>query len=162
MPRPKVTSAVVRLNMLRERPYTTDEKLLFRLIRAAFNMRRKTLVNALDSVCGKEKAKTALAACGFPETVRGETLSLEDYVNLTNTMIQMKQEGLTQKALAERMNCTQQYVSKILKGQENLSLDILSRLEDALGISLIYDSHVVSYPEIEEDLTTNMVAESAP
>ena len=92
MPRPKVTSAVVRLNMLRERPYTTDEKLLFRLIRAAFNMRRKTLVNALDSVCGKEKAKTALAACGFPETVRGETLSLEDYVNLTNTMIQMKQE----------------------------------------------------------------------
>lgn len=77
-------------------------------------------------------------------------------------LIQMKQEGLTQKALAERMNCTQQYVSKILKGQENLSLDILSRLEDALGISLIYDSHVVSYPEIEEDLTTNMVAESAP
>lgn len=77
-------------------------------------------------------------------------------------LIQMKQEGLTQKALAERMNCTQQYVSKILKGQENLSLDILSRLEDALGISLIYDSHVVSYPEIEEDLTTNMVAESEP
>ncbi|MCR5851744.1 MAG: helix-turn-helix transcriptional regulator [Bacteroidaceae bacterium] len=75
-------------------------------------------------------------------------------------LMQMKQEGLTQKALAERMNCTQQYVSKILKGQENLSLDILSRLEDALGICLIYDSHVVSYPKIEEDLTTNMVAES--
>ena len=54
-------------------------------------------------------------------------------------LLQMKQEGLTQKLLAERMNCTQQYVSKILKGKENMSLDTLSRLEDALGISLIYD-----------------------
>ena len=51
-------------------------------------------------------------------------------------LLQMKQEGLTQKALAERMNCTQQYVSKILKGKENMSLDTLSRLENALGISL--------------------------
>ena len=54
---------------------------------------------------------------------------------------QMKQEGLTQKVLAERMNCTRQYVSKILKGKENMSLDTLSRLEDALGINLIYDIH---------------------
>jgi len=54
-------------------------------------------------------------------------------------LLQMKKEGLTQKVLAERMNCTQQYVSKILKGKENMSLDTLSRLEDALGISLIYD-----------------------
>ena len=56
----------------------------------------------------------------------------------------------TQKALAERMNCTQQYVSKILKGKENMSLDTLSKLEDALGINLIYDEQV-AYP--------NMVAE---
>ena len=54
-------------------------------------------------------------------------------------LLQMKQEGLTQKALAERMDCTQQYVSKILKGKENMSLDRLSKLEDALGINLIYD-----------------------
>ena len=67
-------------------------------------------------------------------------------------LLQMKQEGLTQKALAERMNCTQQYVSKILKGKENMSLDTLSKLEDALGISLIYDEQV-SYP--------NMVTEEA-
>ncbi len=65
---------------------------------------------------------------------------------------QMKQEGLTQKALAERMDCTQQYVSKILKGKENMSLDTLSKLEDALGINLIYDEQV-AYP--------NMVAEEA-
>ena len=60
-------------------------------------------------------------------------------------LLQMKQEGLTQKALAERMDCTQQYVSKILKGRENMSLDTLSKLEDALGISLIYDEQV-AYP----------------
>ena len=60
-------------------------------------------------------------------------------------LLQMKQENLTQKALAERMNCTQQYVSMILKGKENMSLDTLSRLEDALGISLINDEQV-SYP----------------
>ena len=65
-------------------------------------------------------------------------------------LLQMKQEGLTQKALAERMDCTQQYVSKILKGRENMSLDTLSKLEDALGINLIYDERV-AYP--------NMVAE---
>ena len=62
-------------------------------------------------------------------------------------LLQMKQEGLTQKALAERMDCTQQYVSKILKGKENMSLDTLSKLEDALGINLIYDEQV-AYPNI--------------
>jgi len=69
-------------------------------------------------------------------------------------LLQMKQENLTQKALAERMNCTQQYVSKILKGKENMSLDTLSRLEDALGISLINDEQV-SYPcMVAEDVFT--------
>ncbi len=60
-------------------------------------------------------------------------------------LLQMKEMGLTQKALAERMNCTQQYVSKILKGKENMSLDTLSRLEDALNISLVLDEQV-AYP----------------
>ena len=65
----------------------------------------------------------------------------------------MTQLGLTQKALAERMNCTQQYVSKILKGKENMSLDTLSKLEDALGINLIYAEHV---------FCPNRIAEEAP
>ena len=55
-----------------------------------------------------------------------------------------RSSGPCHKALAERMDCTQQYVSKILKGKENMSLDTLSKLEDALGISLIYDEEVVS------------------
>lgn len=57
-------------------------------------------------------------------------------------LLKMKEQGLTQKALAERMNCTQQYVSKILKGRENLSLETMSRLEDALQIELVYGQEV--------------------
>ena len=49
----------------------------------------------------------------------------------------MEDEGLTQKALAERMGCTQQYVSRILKGQENLTLETISKLETALGLKII-------------------------
>lgn len=75
-------------------------------------------------------------------------------------LLQMKQQGLTQKALAERMGCTQQYVSKILKGKENLSLDILTKLENALGFSLIIDSPIAYYPSMEDEaVTTDMVAE---
>lgn len=66
-------------------------------------------------------------------------------------LLQMKQEGLTQKALAERMNCTQQYISKILKGKENMSLETLSKLEDALGITLINDSQDVCVGMVAED-----------
>lgn len=65
-------------------------------------------------------------------------------------LLQMKQMGLTQKALAERMDCTQQYVSKILKGNENLSLEMLSKLEDALGVCLIAD---------EPDASPQLIAE---
>lgn len=86
MPRPKVTSAVVRMTMRKTPPAAVDEKALFRVIRAAFNMRRKTLVNALDGVCGKEKARAAIAACGFAEAVRGEALSLAEFAALTNAL----------------------------------------------------------------------------
>lgn len=52
-------------------------------------------------------------------------------------LLEMKSQKLTQSQLAERMGCTQQYVSKILKGAENLSLDTLTRLENALQIELL-------------------------
>ena len=86
-PRPKVHSAVVRLIMRKEPPIDADEKALFRVVRAAFNQRRKTLVNALDGVCGKERARAAIAACGFSETVRGEALSLADFAALTEAVM---------------------------------------------------------------------------
>ena len=49
----------------------------------------------------------------------------------------MEELGLTQTALAERMNWTQQYISRILKGQENLSLETITRLEDAIGMKFV-------------------------
>ena len=84
MPQPKVSSAVVRLTMREGPPFQTDEKLMFRLIRAAFNMRRKTLVNALSGIYDREDVRAALSACGFSETIRGEALSLEDFCTLAD------------------------------------------------------------------------------
>ena len=49
----------------------------------------------------------------------------------------MKELGMTQKMLAEKMNCTQQYISKILKGRENLSLEAISKIENALDIHFL-------------------------
>ncbi len=86
VPRPKVQSAVVRLTMRSAPPVQTDEDAFFRVVRAAFNQRRKTLVNALEGVCGKTRAAAALAACGLDSQVRGEALSLEDFAALTNAL----------------------------------------------------------------------------
>ena len=49
----------------------------------------------------------------------------------------MRESGISQTELARRMGCTQQYVSKILRGQENLSLETISKIEDSLGLSLL-------------------------
>lgn len=65
-------------------------------------------------------------------------------------LLKMKELHLTQKALAERMNCTQQYVSKILKGKENLSLDTMARLEDALEINLVYSDNTILQTEMAD------------
>lgn len=54
-------------------------------------------------------------------------------------LMYMKREGLTQRALAERLGCTQQYVSRILKGTENLSLETITKLEQAMDTQLIVD-----------------------
>ena len=86
VPRPKVQSAVVRLTMRDTPPVETDEAAFFRVVRAAFNQRRKTLANALEGVCGKEAAAAALAFCGLDSQVRGEALSLEDFAALTNAL----------------------------------------------------------------------------
>jgi 16S rRNA (adenine1518-N6/adenine1519-N6)-dimethyltransferase len=86
VPQPKVTSAVVKMTVRDIPPVDADEKALFRLVRAAFNQRRKTLVNALDGVCGKEAARQAIEACGFSPTVRGEALSLGDFAALTKAI----------------------------------------------------------------------------
>lgn len=91
MPRPNVGSAVIRLTCLEKPPVSVeDEKLMFRLIRASFNQRRKTLVNGLKNSqeldFSKEEVLEALRKMGKPETVRGETFSLEDFAILANLL----------------------------------------------------------------------------
>lgn len=89
MPRPKVGSAVIRLTKHAEPPVElSDTKLMFRIIRASFNQRRKTLANGLNNSpelsFGKEEIQRAIKACGFPEGIRGEALTLEEFAALTN------------------------------------------------------------------------------
>lgn len=84
MPRPKVGSAVIRLTKHAEPPVeVSDTKLMFRIIRASFNQRRKTLANGLNNSpelsFGKEEIQRAIKACGFPEGIRGEALTLEEF-----------------------------------------------------------------------------------
>lgn len=80
LPRPQVTSAVLRLQMRAAPPCeVTDEALFFRVVRASFAQRRKTLVNGLSSAfptLGKAKIAEILTACGLSPTIRGETLDL--------------------------------------------------------------------------------------
>ena len=92
LPAPKVDSAVIRIDLYKEPKYQPkDEKLFFALIRAAFEMRRKTLVNALSAKLpqySKEAITDAIVSIGHPETVRGERLSTEDFVKLSNRLSQ--------------------------------------------------------------------------
>lgn len=90
VPQPKVTSAVVRMTRRPQPPADVDSKELFRVVRSAFNMRRKTLSNALSPLCGKEAAQNAIRNCGFSESVRGETLSLTEFAALTNELNRLK------------------------------------------------------------------------
>ena len=85
IPQPKVTSSVIRLTRRDAPPCAVrDEKLLMRIVRAAFNQRRKTLVNALSAGLGMDKglAAAALAGCGLDERVRGEALSIAEFASL--------------------------------------------------------------------------------
>ena len=91
MPAPKVDSAVVKIELYKEpRYFPKDEKFFRNLIKAAFEMRRKTLVNAINAKFPHiEKGRIAecLVSLGFAETVRGERLSTEDFVNLSNLLV---------------------------------------------------------------------------
>lgn len=89
IPRPGVGSAVIRLTRHENPPVkVSDEKLMFRLIRASFNQRRKTLVNGLknspDFSFTKEQIETMIMAIGQPLTIRGEALTLEQFAGLAN------------------------------------------------------------------------------
>jgi 16S rRNA (adenine1518-N6/adenine1519-N6)-dimethyltransferase len=88
MPRPDVASMVIQLNMKKDRIAVRDEKLMFKVIRAAFMQRRKTLINSLKNsnmfFLSKEQWEKALADAGISPNVRGETLTLEDFARLSD------------------------------------------------------------------------------
>ncbi len=89
MPQPKVGSAVIRLTRHEKPPVDVEnEKLMFQLIRASFNQRRKTLANGLNNFPGLNISKEVIQQCieelGVPVTVRGEALSLEQFAKLSN------------------------------------------------------------------------------
>ena len=91
MPRPKVGSAVIRLTRHEVMPVETkDEKLMFSIIRASFNQRRKTLANGLKNSellhFSKEEIEAAITACGWPLTIRGEALNLQEFARLTDEL----------------------------------------------------------------------------
>jgi len=91
IPRPNVGSAVIRLTRYQNPPVQVDnEKLMFSLIRASFNQRRKTLVNGLGNASNvnisKEAVKQVLGQMGLSETIRGEALTLEQFAQLSNLL----------------------------------------------------------------------------
>ena len=92
MPRPNVDSAVIRLTRYEEPPVqVNDEKMLFKIIRASFNQRRKTLQNGLNNSSElnftKDQIAAAIAEAGLSPYVRGEALTLEQFAKLTDILL---------------------------------------------------------------------------
>ena len=92
MPRPNVGSAVIKLTRHEQVPVEVkDEKLMFKLIRAAFNQRRKTLQNSINNSpelsLNKDQVVEALDKMGLSQTIRGEALSLEQFATLANYLV---------------------------------------------------------------------------
>ena len=91
MPRPKVGSTVIRLTRYSQPPVTTEhEQLMFRLIRASFNQRRKTLANGLNNApdlhYSKEQIAQAIEKLGVSASIRGEALTLEQFAKLADIL----------------------------------------------------------------------------
>ena len=94
LPQPKVTSAVVTLRTRQTLPWQIlDKDIFFRTVKASFAMRRKKLQNGLAAgfpELGKAGAGEVIAQCGFPENVRGETLSIGEFAKLANAIARRK------------------------------------------------------------------------
>jgi len=91
MPRPNVGSSVIKLTKYKTPPVTVlDSKKMFKVIRASFNQRRKTLVNTMQHQLGMDKGgvATCLETLNISPTIRGEALSLEQFANLTNQLME--------------------------------------------------------------------------
>ena len=96
LPQPKVTSAVITLRTRKNIPWDiADKDIFFRTVRASFAMRRKKLTNGLAagfSELGKQGAAEVIRRCGLDENVRGETLSIPQFVALSNEIVKWRRE----------------------------------------------------------------------
>ena len=95
MPRPNVGSAVIKLTVHENAPVTVrDEQLMFRLIRASFNQRRKTLANGLNNSpelhYSKEQIAEAIEKLGASPSIRGEALDLEQFARLADILLELE------------------------------------------------------------------------
>lgn len=89
MPKPKVDSAVVKISLYEKPPVDADKDTLFKVIKGAFAQRRKTLLNSLSTVVGhipKAELGEIIKSCGFPETVRGETLDIAAFAKIASAI----------------------------------------------------------------------------
>lgn len=90
LPAPKVTSSVLRMVPKAPPAEVDDEAHFFRVVRAAFAQRRKTLANSLSASlggsCGKQAVARAIEACGLPAAVRGERLSISEFAALSRAL----------------------------------------------------------------------------
>lgn len=98
IPRPKVYSSVIRLGKRTGPPADiADETLFFRVVKAAFGQRRKTLVNCLHSAFGKALSKERLInlveRCGFDSRIRGESLGIPEFANISNALSAMLKDN---------------------------------------------------------------------
>ena len=96
MPRPDVASAVIRLSSKKEKQPVKDEQLMFKIIKAAFAQRRKTLMNCLKNSSefnlSKEQWEAILEEAGIAANVRGETLGLEEFSRLADAIVKLAGE----------------------------------------------------------------------
>lgn len=95
MPRPKIGSAVIKLTVHEKPPVTVrDEKLMFKLIRASFNQRRKTLANGLNNSpelhYSKDQIAEAIEKLGTSPSIRGEALTLEEFAHLADILLELE------------------------------------------------------------------------
>lgn len=99
IPQPKVTSSVIRLTRRKQPPCSVDDEAeMFAVIRAAFNQRRKTFVNAVGAgipSIGKELAAEALVNCGYDVNIRGEVLDIGGFATITNEILRIKNGNLS-------------------------------------------------------------------
>ena len=98
MPAPDVDSAVIRLDVRKEPPVAVEkEENFFKVVKAAFAQRRKTLLNGLmgsfGSKLSKQELQDVILSCGFSADIRGERLDITDFVALADKIFEVKSEA---------------------------------------------------------------------